>query len=140
MVRKAIVIGAVLMALPASAQQTNCVWIGQTLSCNTQQTNPAPTDQSKILQSGMGLVPSYPAPRYSPPPIATKPEYEPIDGELAIEQCELDWPAIQQPGHPRRKQKAFFGGYLPEADRVQFVQICSAYIKGKLSVTSGINK
>lgn len=44
-----------LIAVPASAQQTNCRWVGSTWTCNSAQ----PIDQGSILRSGQQAVPDY---------------------------------------------------------------------------------
>lgn len=136
MVRKAFVISLVFLASGASAQTTDCNWVGNTWTCRTQPSTTQIPDYGAIMKSGMDSVPKYEASSPRPQSSVIVKEYEPIDVEVAVEQCELDWPAVQADaaGHPRRKQKAFFGGYLPESQRPQFMQICAAYMMGKMSV------
>lgn len=53
-----IVLGAVLAA-PASAQSTDCRWIGSTWSCNTQPSVAAPSAPNDYLGATGGTGPDY---------------------------------------------------------------------------------
>lgn len=57
--RSWIALGSLLLATTASAQTTDCRWIGSVWSCNTPPPESPPLDYGKTIQSGSDAVGSY---------------------------------------------------------------------------------
>lgn len=124
---------AAAIALPASAQTTStqCRWIGNVWSCDSQTQSTAPIDQGAILRSGAASVapvkPSPPRdqPTPIPPPIDIKARYGLDRGGVELIAEMIKACPARDGGRVRLED-------YPEDSRSLIGAICYAYDRGRI--------